>query len=197
VTCCEDLFLFARRHADGLLRMKEAMDKTLDEAWRKRAATCRWPIDAKRSLASIVEKETAVPAGGKWRRLHSSHAQMRLSIRRLQPPLGKPSLTRADLASNSPKTLWCRATASRLQLPGVDRGATTARERSPTSYDGRQILSRCASRRALALIQRTPNRPAAAAATATATAKAPSGAPGSPSPQPPPHRATRAAWARP
>jgi UPF0755 protein len=48
---------------DGLLmRMKEAMDKTLDEAWRKRAAGL--PLANRRealTLASIVEKETAVP----------------------------------------------------------------------------------------------------------------------------------------
>ena len=49
---------------DGLLlRMKEAMEKTLDEAWRKRAA--RLPLANKREaliLASMIEKETAVPA---------------------------------------------------------------------------------------------------------------------------------------
>lgn len=48
---------------DGLLsRMKEAMDKALDEAWRKRAAGL--PLANRREalvLASIVEKETAVP----------------------------------------------------------------------------------------------------------------------------------------
>ena len=49
---------------DGLLsRMKEAMDKTLDEAWRKRAAGL--PLATSREaliLASIIEKETAIPA---------------------------------------------------------------------------------------------------------------------------------------
>jgi UPF0755 protein len=49
---------------DGLLsRMKEAMDKTLDEAWRKRAAGL--PLVTRREalvLASIIEKETAIPA---------------------------------------------------------------------------------------------------------------------------------------
>ena len=53
------------------------MDKTLDEAWRKRAAGL--PLANRRealTLASIVEKETAVPAerrqGG--RRLHQPPA---------------------------------------------------------------------------------------------------------------------------
>lgn len=49
---------------DGLLlRMKEAMDKTLDEAWRKRAAGL--PLANRRDalvLASMIEKETAIPA---------------------------------------------------------------------------------------------------------------------------------------
>ena len=49
---------------DGLLsRMKEAMDKTLDEAWRKRVAGL--PLANRREaliLASLIEKETAIPA---------------------------------------------------------------------------------------------------------------------------------------
>jgi UPF0755 protein len=49
---------------DGLLsRMKEGMEKTLDETWRKRAAGL--PLANRREaliLASIVEKETAIPA---------------------------------------------------------------------------------------------------------------------------------------
>src|SRR6266852_2352153 len=49
---------------DGLLlRMKEAMDKALDEAWRKRVAGL--PLVNRREalvLASMIEKETAVPA---------------------------------------------------------------------------------------------------------------------------------------
>ncbi len=49
---------------DGLLsRMKEAMDKTLDEAWRKRLAGL--PLANRRQaliLASMIEKETAIPA---------------------------------------------------------------------------------------------------------------------------------------
>lgn len=49
---------------DGLLsRMKEAMDKVLDEAWRNRAPGL--PLSNRRDaliLASMIEKETAVPA---------------------------------------------------------------------------------------------------------------------------------------
>src|SRR5215831_606246 len=49
---------------DGLLmRMKEAMEKTLDEAWRKRSPGL--PLANRREalvLASMVEKETAIPA---------------------------------------------------------------------------------------------------------------------------------------
>ncbi len=49
---------------DGLLlRMKEAMDKTIDDAWRKRVAGL--PLLNRRDvviLASMIEKETAVPA---------------------------------------------------------------------------------------------------------------------------------------
>ncbi len=46
-----------------LLRMKEAMDKAVDEAWRKRSAGL--PLLNRREvviLASMIEKETAVPA---------------------------------------------------------------------------------------------------------------------------------------
>jgi len=49
---------------DGLLlRMKEAMDKAVDEAWRKRVAGL--PLLNRRDvviLASMIEKETAIPA---------------------------------------------------------------------------------------------------------------------------------------
>jgi UPF0755 protein len=46
-----------------LLRMKEAMEKTVDEAWRKRVAGL--PLLNRREvviLASMIEKETALPA---------------------------------------------------------------------------------------------------------------------------------------
>jgi UPF0755 protein len=49
---------------DGvLLRMKEAMEKAIDEAWRKRSAGL--PLTNRREvviLASMIEKETAIPA---------------------------------------------------------------------------------------------------------------------------------------
>jgi UPF0755 protein len=49
---------------DGLLlRMKEAMDKAVDDAWRKRVAGL--PLTNRREaviLASMIEKETALPA---------------------------------------------------------------------------------------------------------------------------------------
>jgi UPF0755 protein len=99
---------------DGLLlRMKEAMDKTLDEAWRKR--TPGLPLANRREvliLASMVEKETAIPAE------RSKIAAVFLNRLRLKMKLesdpttiyglvgGKGSfnreLTRADLQSNSP-----------------------------------------------------------------------------------------------
>src|SRR5690348_16011877 len=99
---------------DGLLlRMKEAMNKTLDEAWRKR--TPGLPLANRREaliLASIVEKETAIPAE------RSKIAAVFLNRLRLKMKLesdpttiyglvgGKGpfnrELTRADLQSNSP-----------------------------------------------------------------------------------------------
>jgi UPF0755 protein len=99
---------------DGLLlRMKEAMDKTLDEAWRKRAAGL--PLANRRDaliLASIVEKETAIPAERpKVAAVYIN--RLRRKMRLESDPttiygitLGKMpfsrELTRADLQSNSP-----------------------------------------------------------------------------------------------
>ncbi len=99
---------------DGLLlRMKEAMDKTLDEAWRKRAAGL--PLANRRealTLASIVEKETAVPAErAKVAAVYINRLRRRMKLESDpttiygltlgKAPLNR-ELTRADLASNSP-----------------------------------------------------------------------------------------------
>ncbi|MFZ5781486.1 MAG: endolytic transglycosylase MltG [Pseudomonadota bacterium] len=99
---------------DGLLlRMKEAMEKTLDEAWRKRAAGL--PLANKRealTLASIIEKETALPAErarvaavyiNRLRRkmkLESDPTTI-YGITEGKVPFNR-ELTRADLASTSP-----------------------------------------------------------------------------------------------
>jgi UPF0755 protein len=99
---------------DGLLlRMKEAMDKALDEAWRKRAAGL--PLANRREalvLASIVEKETAVPAErAKVAAVYLN--RLRLKMKLESDPttiygltLGKSpfnrELTRADIQSTSP-----------------------------------------------------------------------------------------------
>jgi UPF0755 protein len=99
---------------DGLLlRMKEAMDKTLDEAWRKRAAGL--PLANRRealTLASIVEKETAVPAErAKVAAVYINRLRRKMKLESDPTTvygltLGKVAfnreLTRADLASNSP-----------------------------------------------------------------------------------------------
>lgn len=99
---------------DGLLmRMKEAMDKTLDEAWRKRAAGL--PLASRQqalTLASIVEKETAIPAERpKVAAVYINRLRRRMKlesdpttiygITQGKVPFNR-ELTRADLASNSP-----------------------------------------------------------------------------------------------
>jgi UPF0755 protein len=99
---------------DGLLlRMKETMDKTLDEAWRKR--TPGLPLANRREaliLASIVEKETAVPT--ERSRIAAVYLnRLRLKMKLESDPTtiygltgGKSSLnrelTKADLQSTSP-----------------------------------------------------------------------------------------------
>lgn len=60
-----ETYFYSRNDSrDGVLRrMKEAMDKAVDEAWRKR--TPGLPLTNRRELvilASMIEKETAVPA---------------------------------------------------------------------------------------------------------------------------------------
>lgn len=99
---------------DGLvLRMKQAMEKTLDEAWRKRAPGL--PLANRREaliLASIVEKETAVPAE-RSRIAAVFLNRLRLKMKLESDPTtiygltgGKGAfnreLTKADLQSNSP-----------------------------------------------------------------------------------------------
>jgi UPF0755 protein len=99
---------------DGLLlRMKEGMEKTLDEAWKKRAAGL--PLANRRDLlvlASMIEKETAVPAE-RARIAAVFLNRLRLKMRLESDPTtiygltnGKGplnrELTRADLQSNTP-----------------------------------------------------------------------------------------------
>lgn len=60
-----ETYFYSRNDArDGvLLRMKEAMEKAVDDAWRKRSAGL--PLTNRREvviLASMIEKETAIPA---------------------------------------------------------------------------------------------------------------------------------------
>jgi UPF0755 protein len=99
---------------DGLLsRMKEAMDKALDEAWRKRAAGLQ--LANRREalvLASIIEKETAVPAErAKVAAVYLNRLRHKMKLESDPTTIygligGKGSfnreLTRADLQSTSP-----------------------------------------------------------------------------------------------
>lgn len=99
---------------DGLLlRMKEAMDKALDEAWRKRAAGL--PLANRREalvLASIIEKETALPAErSKVAAVYLNRLRFKMKLESDPTTIygltgGKVSftreLTRADLQSTSP-----------------------------------------------------------------------------------------------
>jgi UPF0755 protein len=96
-----------------LLRMKEAMEKTLDEAWRKRAAGL--PYANRREaliMASIIEKETAVST--ERTRVAAVYVnRLKIKMRLESDPTtiygvtnGKGmqgrELTRADLQSSSP-----------------------------------------------------------------------------------------------
>jgi UPF0755 protein len=96
-----------------LLRMKEAMEKTLDEAWRKRAAGL--PYASKRDaliLASIIEKETAVAAERpKVAAVYVNRLRLKMKLESDPTTIygvtgGKgmqgKELTRADLQSSSP-----------------------------------------------------------------------------------------------
>jgi UPF0755 protein len=109
-----ETYFFSRDDTrDGLLqRMKEAMDKALDEAWRKRAGGL--PLANRREaliLASIIEKETAVPA--ERARVAAVYLnRLRLKMKLESDPTtiygltgGKSlsrDLTRADIQSNTP-----------------------------------------------------------------------------------------------
>jgi UPF0755 protein len=111
---------------DGLLtRMKEAMDKTLDEAWRKRAAGLPLPNkQAALTLASIIEKETAVPAErARVAAVFINRLRRRMKLESDPTTiygltLGKTAfgreLTRADLQSNTPYNTYV--------IPGLPRG---------------------------------------------------------------------------
>jgi UPF0755 protein len=99
---------------DGLLlRMKEAMDKALDEAWRKRVAGL--PFANRREvlvLASIIEKETAVPVErAKVASVYLNRLRLKMKLESDPTTIygltgGKGSfsreLTRVDLQSTSP-----------------------------------------------------------------------------------------------
>jgi len=111
---------------DGvLLRMKEAMDKALDEAWRKRAAGL--PLANRQqalTLASIVEKETALPAERpKVAAVFINRLRRRMRLESDPTTiygltLGKApfsrELTRADLQSNTPYNTYV--------IPGLPPG---------------------------------------------------------------------------
>ena len=106
---------------DGLLlRMKEAMEKTLDEAWRKR--TPGLPLANRREaliLASIVEKETGVPTErGKVAAVFLNRLRLKMKLESDPTTIygltgGKGNfnreLTRADLQSNSPYNTYVAA----------------------------------------------------------------------------------------
>ncbi|MBI3199167.1 MAG: endolytic transglycosylase MltG [Rhodospirillales bacterium] len=99
---------------DGLLsRMKEEMEKTLDAAWRKRAPGL--PLANRREalvLASIIEKETAIPAErARVAAVFINRLRRRMKLESDpttiygltagKAPLNR-ELTRADLQSTSP-----------------------------------------------------------------------------------------------
>ena len=96
-----------------LLRMKEGMEKTLDEAWRKRAAGL--PLPNRRdvlTLASIIEKETGLAAErNRVAAVYINRLRMKMKLESDPTTIygltnGKAALgrdlTRADLQSNTP-----------------------------------------------------------------------------------------------
>ncbi len=130
---------------DGLLmRMKEAMDKTLDEAWRKR--TGGLPLANRREaliLASIIEKETAIPAERpKIAAVYINRLRLKMKLESDPTTIygltgGKPlnrDLTRADIQSNTPYNTYV--------IPGLPPGpicnpgrASIVAATSPTPRD--------------------------------------------------------------
>lgn len=123
---------------DGLLlRMKEAMEKTLDEAWRKRAAGL--PLANKREaliLASMIEKETAVPAERtKVAAVFINRLRRRMKLEsdpttiygltEGKAPLGR-DLTRADLQSNTPFNTYVIAALPRGPICNPGRASIVA-----------------------------------------------------------------------
>jgi UPF0755 protein len=123
---------------DGLLlRMKEAMEKALDVAWRKRAAGL--PLANKREaliLASMIEKETAVPAErtrvaavfiNRLRRrmkLESDPTTI-YGLTEGKAPLGR-DLTRADLQSSTPFNTYVIAALPRGPICNPGRASIVA-----------------------------------------------------------------------
>lgn len=123
---------------DGLLlRMKEAMEKALDEAWRKRAAGL--PLANKREaliLASMIEKETAVPAERtrvaavfinrlRQRMKLESDPTTIYGLTEGKAPLGR-DLTRADLQSNTPFNTYVIAALPRGPICNPGRASIVA-----------------------------------------------------------------------
>jgi UPF0755 protein len=123
---------------DGLLlRMKEAMEKTLDEAWRKRAAGL--PLANKREaliLASMIEKETAVPSERtKVAAVFINRLRRRMKLEsdpttiygltEGKAPLGR-DLTRADLQSNTPFNTYVIAALPRGPICNPGRASIVA-----------------------------------------------------------------------
>jgi len=107
-----------------LLRMKEAMDKALDEAWRKR--TGGLPLPSRRDaliLASIIEKETAIPAERpKIAAVFINRLRLKMKLESDPTTIygltgGKPlnrDLTRADIQSDTPYNTYV--------IPGLPPG---------------------------------------------------------------------------
>lgn len=123
---------------DGLLlRMKEAMEKTLDEAWRKRAAGL--PLANKREvliLASMIEKETATPSErGKVAAVFINRLRRRMKLEsdpttiygltEGKAPLGR-DLTRADLQSSTPFNTYVIAALPRGPICNPGRASIVA-----------------------------------------------------------------------